>query len=183
MATDGAPLPQMAETSSLVARAYEYARAAHEGPASRGETRISHPVAVARILAAQGCGEEVVAAALLHDVVEDTVHGRDDIFDSFPARVGELVEVMTEDDSIDDYAERKAEHRRRVLDAGRTPASIYLADKLARVRRYAADDEQVAPERLEHYRHTLEMYRAADPSLPFLEELDAELPALFPDED
>jgi guanosine-3',5'-bis(diphosphate) 3'-pyrophosphohydrolase len=178
MTIDGVSLPQMAGTSSLVARAYEYAKAAHEGPASRGDTRISHPVAVARILAAQGCGEEVVAAALLHDVVEDTVHERDDVFASFPVGVGELVAVMTEDESIDDYAERKAEHRRRVLDAGRIPASIYLADKLARVRRYAADGEPVAPERLEHYRHTLEQFGSEDPALPFLEELSSELPAL-----
>jgi (p)ppGpp synthase/HD superfamily hydrolase len=178
MATDGAPLPEMAETSPLVARAYEYARAAHEGPASRGDTRISHPVSVARILAGHGCGEEVVAAALLHDVVEDTVREREDIFASFPPRVGELVEVMTEDDSIGDYAERKAEHRRRVLDAGRIPASIYLADKLARVRRYAADGERVAPKRLEHYRLTVDQFGSEAPTLPFLEELRSELPAL-----
>ncbi|HKJ35309.1 MAG TPA: HD domain-containing protein [Solirubrobacterales bacterium] len=180
MATESARLPEMTETSPLVARAYSYARAAHEGPASRGETRISHPVAVARILAAAGSDEEVVAAALLHDVVEDTAHGRDDIFERFPDRVGDLVDVMTEDASISDYAERKAEHRRRVLDAGEVPAAIYLADKLARVRRYAADDEPVAPARLEHYQRTVAQFGTEDPRLPFLDELMAELPALRP---
>ena len=164
--------------SELLARAFEYALAAHEGPESTGETRISHPAAVAEILAAAGFDEEVIAAALLHDVVEDTTRVGADIVAEFPDRVGELVAVMTEDSSIADYGERKAEHRERVLEGGRLPAAIYLADKLAKVRRFLADDAAVAPERLGHYRRTVELFGERDPTLPFLLELRRDLPRL-----
>lgn len=170
--------PAFIGDSELLARAYEYARTAHEGPASFGDTEISHPVAVAEILSEAGFDEEVVAAALLHDVLEDTLHEGAELSARFPPAVGELVEVMTEDASIGDYPERKAEHRERVLAAGRLPASIYLADKLARVRRYRADEQPVAPERLEHYRRTVELFGDRDPTLPFLGELREELPRL-----
>lgn len=170
--------PPFAGDSELLDQAFEYARAAHEGPASFGGTEIAHPVAVAEILAGAGFDEEVVAAALLHDVLEDTLHEGAELSARFPPVVGELVEVMTEDPSIGEYPERKAEHRERVLEAGRLPASIYLADKLARVRRYRADGQPVAPERLEHYRSTVELFGDRDPTLPFLDELREELPRL-----
>lgn len=170
--------PPFVGDSELLAAAFDYARSAHEGPASTGKTRISHPTAVAEILASAGFDEEVVAAALLHDVIEDTTHDRADISSGFPERVGTLVSVMTEDETIADYAERKAEHRQRVLEAGAVPASIYLADKLARVRRFRADRERPNPEQLEHYRRTLELFGERDPSLPFLAELGRELPHL-----
>lgn len=170
--------PAFVESSELLARAFDYAYAAHEGPASTGKTEISHPVAVAEILAEAGFSEQVTAAALLHDVLEDTGREGEELSGGFPAEVGRLVEVMTEDPSIDDYAERKAEHRGRVLAAGDLPASIYLADKLARARRYRADGEPVAAQRLAHYRTTLASFAEADPALPFLEELSEELPRL-----
>ena len=170
--------PAFISGSDLLGRAYEYARAAHEGPASFGGTEIAHPVAVAEILSGAGFDEEVVAAALLHDVLEDTLHEGAELSARFPPAVGELVEVMTEDPSIGDYPERKAEHRERVLAAGRLPASIYLADKLARVRRYRADEQPVAPARLEHYRDTVELFSDAGQDLPFLAELREELPRL-----
>lgn len=178
MQAEPAQPPPFVGGSELLARAFAYARDAHHGPSNRGETEISHPVAVAEILADAGCDEEIVAAALLHDVIEDTTHDGADIAASFPDRVRTLVEVMSEDESIADYGERKAEHRSRVLAAGEIPASIYLADKLARVRRYVADGEPVDPQRLQHYRDTLEQFSAADPELPFLSELGEDLPQL-----
>ena len=54
-------------------RAYAFAEAAHRGQRRKDDRAfIAHPVRVARLLAARGYDEEVVAAALLHDVVEDT---------------------------------------------------------------------------------------------------------------
>ena len=61
-------------------RAYAFAEAAHRGQRRKDDRAfIAHPVHVARLLAARGYDEEVVAAALLHDVVEDTAGdaGRD----------------------------------------------------------------------------------------------------------
>ena len=164
--------------SPLLEAAYRFAHEAHDGPADEDGTGVSHPVTVAGLLAEAGFDEDVVAAALLHDVVEDTAFGQEDILANFKQRVADLVSVMTEDESVVDYEQRKAEHRRRVLDAGRVPASIYLADKLARVRRYAELDEPVDRRRLEHYRTTVEQFAARDGELPFLPELRAELPEL-----
>lgn len=176
-------LPEFVQGSELLEDAYGFARDAHHGPSRRGETDIDHPVAVAELLAGAGFDETVVASALLHDVVEDTTRGETEISARFPAEVSRLVAVMTEKATIGEYAERKAEHRERVLRAGRVPASIYLADKLARVRRYAATDEPVAAARLEHYHRTLEQFGQRDPGLPFVAELREELPKLRSDED
>lgn len=165
----GRPLPE---------RAFDYAFGAHHGPAREGDTNIDHPVGVAELLDGAGFGDEVVAAALLHDVVEDTSRGLDGIEAEFGAEIRGIVEAMTEDESIDDYGERKAEHRRRVLEAGSVPASIYVADKLARVRNYADSGEPVAPHRLDHYWDTLELFAGRRPELPFLTELAKELPEL-----
>ncbi len=58
---------------ALIARAYAAAEAAHSGQLRKsGEPYISHPVAVAQILADLGIGSRTIAAALLHDTVADT---------------------------------------------------------------------------------------------------------------
>lgn len=175
----GDPPPELTRGSALLEDAYAFAYRAHEDPDQDG-SGIGHPLDVATLLAGHGLGERAVAAALLHDVVEDTTHPAEEIDDRFPAEVSELVRVLTEDPGIDSYTDRKAEHRDRVLAAGRVPAAIYLADKLARVRRYADAGGEVDPSRLRHYRQTLEQFTAADPELPFLAELREELARLRP---
>ena len=176
--------PDFVAGRELVARAYEHARGAHGGPASHADgTTIEHPVAVARLLDGAGFGDEVVAAALLHDVVEDTTHGLGQIREEFGEEVAGYVEAMTEDESIDSYVDRKAEHRLRVLEAGSGPACIYAADKLARVRSYAASGAAVEDRRLDHYWDTLQLFAARRPELPFLSELAAELPDIEPAEE
>lgn len=175
--------PDFIAGRDLPARAYEFALRAHHGPDRRGDTDIDHPVAVARLLDGAGFGSEVVAAALLHDVVEDTDRGLDGIESEFGAEVRSIVEAMTEDGSIEDYDERKDEHRRRVLAAGAAPASMYAADKLARVRAYRESGEEVDPQRLDHYWDTLRLFASRRPELPFLGELAAELPALEPEDE
>lgn len=175
--------PDFIAGRELVGRAYEHALEAHHGPAREGGTDIEHPVAVARLLDGAGFGDEVVAAALLHDVVEDTSRGLDGIRSDFGDEVCDLVQAMTEDESISGYEERKDEHRRRVLGAGAAPASIYAADKLARVRAYAASGKPVDERRLDHYWDTLQLFAGRRPELPFLSELAAELPQLEPAED
>lgn len=170
--------PGCVTRSELCRGAFEFAFGAHEGPAGHGETGIDHPLAVADLLDDAGFGEEVIAAALLHDVVEDTERALGEIGQRFGPAVCRLVEAMTEDATIEPYEARKDEHRRRVLAAGREPAAIYSADKLARVRALRANAERVDPRRLAHYRATLELFAAERPDLPFLGELAEELPAL-----
>ncbi len=170
--------PDFIAGRELVARAYEVACRAHHGPEREGDTDIEHPTAVARLLDGAGFGDEIVAAAFLHDVVEDTDRGLDQIEEDFGPDVCELVKAMTENEGIEDYEDRKAEHRERVLNAGAGPASIYAADKLARVRGYLASGEAVEPRRLEHYWDTLELFAGKRPELPFLSELATEMPQL-----
>ena len=142
-----------AERSELVRTALEMAREAHAGQvrnASGGRPYIDHPVAVAALLAEQGFPDEVLAAALLHDVVEDSELETKDIRDAAGERVGELVAALTDDESVDSYEERKREHRRRVEAAGPDALAIFVADKLTNVemllRAYSDQGEQVGEE-------------------------------------
>lgn len=178
-----ADAPDFVAGRELVERAYDHASRAHCGPDATDDTTIDHPVAVARLLDGSGFGDEVVAAALLHDVVEGTTQDISAIRDGFGDEVAGYVEALTEDAGIDSYEERKAEHRLRVLEAGGVPASIYAADKLARVRAYRAAGTEVEEQRLDHYWDTLQLFASRRPELPFLSELATELPELEPDAD
>jgi (p)ppGpp synthase/HD superfamily hydrolase len=131
---------------------------------------------VAELLHAEEWPEEVVAAALLHDVIEDTSTDLDEIRDRFGARVCELVREMTENQGIEQYSVRKAEHRSRVARSG-DAAVIYAADKLANARQ--VEDAKALPgEKLEHYVATLQILGDTRPELSFLSDLRAELERL-----
>ncbi len=165
--------PEFIAQSDLLTSAFELARSAHHGPAREGDTDIDHPLAVAELLHENGFAEEIVAAALLHDVVEDTALDVEEIRDRFGPEVARLVAEMTEDESIEPYEERKAEHRARVSRDGRV-AAIYAADKLAKARAIE-DPDEIPPRKLDHYRKTLEVLCRRHPELPFLRQLRAEL--------
>jgi (p)ppGpp synthase/HD superfamily hydrolase len=169
--------PDFITGSALLEGAYGMAASAHHGPRSRGNTEIGHPVAVARLLHESEFPEVVVAAALLHDVIEDTDTELAEVEAEFGPEVAELVAEMTEDASISAYRERKAEHRSRVAGSGRA-AAIYAADKLAKVRMLNERGQHPEAERLEHYRQTLVDLRAARPTTPFLSDLADELERL-----
>ena len=174
----GTGLPRFAQGSPLLRGAYALALEAHHGSRRRGETDIDHPVAVAEVLYEYGISdEEVLAAAFLHDVIEDTDTDPDEIGARFGERVRDLVVTMTEDAEIESYAERKAEHRRRVA-RDRCVSAIYAADKLATSRTLHDDPDGPAPERLEHYIETLELLCDTYPELPFLSDLREELELL-----
>jgi (p)ppGpp synthase/HD superfamily hydrolase len=163
--------PDFIARSDLLERAYQLALAAHEGERSRGKTRIDHPVAVARLLVRQGADDQTVAAALLHDVLEDTTVTREELEQEFGLGVAELVAELTEDESIDAYADRKAQLRQQVAAAGERAATIFLADKLARLQALEATGQGLAPARLAHYRETVALLFRAYPDLPFIAEV------------
>lgn len=124
------------ERSELVRRALETAQRAHAGQPRRGSDGrpfIDHPVAVAEHLSKHRFGDEAIAAGLLHDVVEKSDTGIEEVRGEFGESVGDLVGAMTEDESIADYEKRKEEHRRRVADAGPAALAIFAADKLTNV--------------------------------------------------
>jgi len=165
--------PQFVADSPLLSDAYELARSAHHGPPRVGETDIEHPVEVAAVLHEHGFDERVVAAALLHDVVEDTTVDLPELAKPFGTEICRLVAEMTEDSSIESYPERKAEHRSRVV-RDRRAAAIYAADKLSSARGIASADE-VPQQKLDHYLETLRLLCERHPDLPFIGELQDEL--------
>jgi (p)ppGpp synthase/HD superfamily hydrolase len=122
--------------SPLVREALEIARKAHAGQirnASRGRPYIDHPVAVAERVGEHLDRDEVLAAALLHDVVEDSELDVDDIRARCGDHVADLVAVLTDDEAIESYSRRKQDHRDRVEAAGGEAMTIYAADKLTNV--------------------------------------------------
>ena len=168
--------PHFIAQSELLRSAYELANAAHHGSAREGGTEIDHPVAVAELLHRNGFEDHVVAAALLHDVVEDTSLDLQTIEESFGQDIARLVAEMTENSRIEPYEQRKAEHRARVSQ-DRRAAAIYAADKLATTKGLEGP-EDVPPEKLQHYLQTLETLCETYPDLPFLGELREELTRL-----
>jgi len=167
-------VPSFASDSRLLRGAYRFATVAHHGLASEGDTEIDHPIRVAWLLEERGFEEEVVAAAFLHDVIEDTSVDPDEIEENFGPEVAELVREMTENESIQPYEARKAEHRSRVT-RDRRVAAIYAADKLANTRTLNENEQDPDDAKLEHYRRTLDTLSAEHPDLPFLGPLREEL--------
>jgi hypothetical protein len=125
------------DRSALVRGAISTARRAHAGQMREtgcGEIPfIEHPIAVADLLAEQGYPEGVIAAALLHDIAEYTEDEPRFLPGRFGGKVALLVSAMTEDVKIDDYEERKEEHRWRVARSGTEARAIFAADKIANV--------------------------------------------------
>ena len=82
--------------SSWLREVYQLADAAHDGQRrASGEDYIEHPVAVARILADMEMDRQTIAAAILHDVVEDTVITSEEVATRFGDEIAQLVEGVT----------------------------------------------------------------------------------------
>ena len=99
-------------------QAYLVASKAHEGQKrSSGEPYITHPIAVASILASMRLDYETLMAALLHDVIEDTDITYDDIAGQFGKSVAELVEGVSKLDKLKfrDKKEAQAENFRKMI--------------------------------------------------------------------
>ncbi|MDQ1533340.1 MAG: diphosphokinase / guanosine-3,5-bis(diphosphate) 3-diphosphatase, partial [Actinomycetota bacterium] len=87
--------------TSLIEHAYEVARDAHHDQVRRsGDAYITHPVGVALVLADLGLDDVTIAAALLHDAVEDTPVTLGDLEDDFGADVAGIVDGVTKLDRI-----------------------------------------------------------------------------------
>jgi guanosine-3',5'-bis(diphosphate) 3'-pyrophosphohydrolase len=89
------------EKVALVLKAYDMGEAAHRGQTRKtGEPYILHPVAVAQILANMRMDHESIAAAILHDTIEDTPLTWDDIRTAFGGEIADLVEGVTKLDKM-----------------------------------------------------------------------------------
>jgi len=181
-----------AERSPLVRAALEQARSDHAGQVrngSGGMPYIEHPMRVAALLDEHDYGDEVLAAALLHDVVEDSETTLDELREKFGGEVAGLVGAMTDEERIENYRQRKAEHRERLAAAPTEALAIYGADKLTNSKTlrdaYAEEGDSVRAEfkaplelKLEIWEADLALLREKAPELPYLDDLEAELTRL-----
>jgi (p)ppGpp synthase/HD superfamily hydrolase len=171
-------VPGFVRGSELLEGALSFAQDAYNAEGRRGEGKLRHSIEVARLLHNAEFPEEVVAAGLLHDVVEATASEQTQVAERFGPRTAELVEAMTEDEAIESYEARKAEHRARVAAHGARAAAIYAADKLAKMPNLRSDPDAASEKQLAHYRQTAETLKANHPDLPFLGDLEVELEAV-----
>jgi len=149
------------EQRALLRRAWAVGAAAHVGQTRKsGEPYITHPVAVARVLADQGLDVETLIAAILHDTIEDTPLTRQCIATEFGETVAELVDGVTKLDKLRfrDRQEATAESFRKMLLAMSRDLRVILiklADRLHNMRTLGAKD---AASRQRIARETLEIY-------------------------
>jgi GTP diphosphokinase / guanosine-3',5'-bis(diphosphate) 3'-diphosphatase len=142
-------------------RAWAIGAAAHVGQTRKsGEPYITHPVAVARVLADQGLDVETLVAAILHDTLEDTPLTPESITTEFGATVTELVDGVTKLDKLQfrDRQEANAESFRKMLLAMSRDLRVILiklADRLHNMRTLGAQSvearRRIATETLEIY--------------------------------
>ncbi len=141
--------------------AYHYSEQAHEGQfRATGEPYISHPLAVANILASWHLDAQALTAALLHDVMEDTAVTKSDLTERFGRAVAEMVDGLSKLDKIEfqTHEDAQAENFRKMLLAMARDVRVMLiklADRLHNMRTL----DGLAPEKQRRIaRETLEIY-------------------------
>src|SRR6186997_2101459 len=144
-----------------IEEAYDVARAAHSGQYRQsGEPYITHPLAVAKILAEWHLDSQAMMAALLHDVVEDTPTTKSEIAKRFGKPVADLVDGVSKIDRIEfaTLQHAQAENFRKMLLAMARDVRVILiklADRLHNMRTLDAvpseKQERIARETLDIY--------------------------------
>src|SRR5947209_5776317 len=145
----------------LVARAFNYAAAAHEGQQRQsGSDFIEHPAGAARICAELRLDEQTLAAALLHDVVEDTETDIEDVRAEFGEEISRLVEGVTKLTRIQFQSreQAEAENYRKMIVAMSEDVRVILiklADRLHNMRtiEYLGKQKQI-----QKAKETLDVY-------------------------
>jgi len=132
--------------TSLLDRAIKFAVDAHEGAERRGKgfPYVVHPLEVVAICATITSDQEILAAAALHDVIEDTPHTKEEIKELFGERIANI--VAAESDNIDTtksecetWKQRKIEAIERLKNASYDSKIVALGDKLSNMRAIARD--------------------------------------------
>ena len=132
---------------AMIEKAYNMANDAHKGVCRRsGEPYICHPLAVARLVLDLGMDTESIAAALLHDVVEDTEYTVEDIKDMFGEKIAQIVDGLTKISGgiFGEQASAQAENFRKLLLTMSDDIRVILikiADRLHNMRTLASMPE------------------------------------------
>ena len=145
----------------MITKAYELANKAHNGVCRRsGEPYICHPLAVARLVLDLGMDSESIAAALLHDVVEDTPTTLDDLKSAFGEEVALLVDGVTKLTKIQfsNIEELQAENLRKMLLAMSRDVRVMIIKLCDRLHNMRTGDAWPEQKRRDKARETMEVY-------------------------
>lgn len=169
----------------LTRRAIAFAQAQHRKQRRAGDRApfLVHPLEVASYLERAGYPDQVVAAAVLHDVLEDTDVDRSELESLFGREVSDLVALVSDNPAIEDTERRKDEVRERVRSAGGYALPVFGADKVSKVRELRMQlaqglDPAEAEVKLRRYRKGLAMLEEEVPGNRIAELLRFELEAL-----
>jgi (p)ppGpp synthase/HD superfamily hydrolase len=169
----------------LAQEAVELAVELHAGQLrdSDGASFVMHPMEVASLLDRSHYPDHVVAAAVLHDVLENTDEEVDDLEARFGPDVAALVAAVSDDPRVDGEEARKDDTRERVRAAGGYAPAVYAADKVSKVREIRTALAAGTPwseleHKLERHRTSLAMLERAMPGSRIVELLRFEIEAL-----
>mgnify|MGYP001217431303 FL=1 len=144
---------------SVIERAYRVAQQSHQGQSRKsGDPYITHPVAVATILAELGLPPATLAAALLHDTVEDTSYSLEQLRTDFGEEIALLVDGVTKLDRVKYGEAAQAETVRKMVIAMARDIRVLvikLADRLHNARTWKYVNRESAARKA---RETLEIY-------------------------
>ncbi len=137
----------------MIREAAAFAAEAHKGALRKGSTipYMAHPAETAVIVSMMTEDEEVIAAALLHDVIEDAGVTQEEIREKFGARVACLVAAESEDKSKS-WIERKGATIESLKTASRDSKILALGDKLSNLRCTARDYMEIGDKVWERFR-------------------------------
>ncbi|MBR3570524.1 MAG: bifunctional (p)ppGpp synthetase/guanosine-3',5'-bis(diphosphate) 3'-pyrophosphohydrolase [Oscillibacter sp.] len=145
----------------LIRRAYEYARKEHNGQLRKsGEPYIIHPIAVAQIIAGLKLDSESIAAALLHDVIEDTPATHEDVAQMFGETIADLVEGVSKLTRIqyDTVEDEQMENFRKMLMAMNQDIRVILIKICDRLHNMRTMDFQPPHKQRQKSLETMEIY-------------------------
>lgn len=178
--------PSFVDDLEITRRALAFAAERHAGQRREADHApfILHPLEVAHLLRGRDYPDEVVAAGVLHDVIEDADVEHDELRARFGERVARLVCAVSESPGGGDWAERKARLRDAIERAEGDAVAVYAADKVAKARELrlmlVRDPAAIRldPARLEHYWASLVMLERRLGHHPLVRQLRFELEAL-----
>ena len=186
-------VPTFAEHLPQTREALRYAGPRHAGQRrGDGTPYLLHPVEVASLLYAAGAPDHLVAAGILHDVLEKSDGRESDLRERFGTQITKLVLAVSDDDRIAGYARRKAALRQQVAGAGEEALVLFAADKLSKLRELRHEitldglgHETTGPvrtlrsRRLRHYQRSLAMLEERLPRSSLVRNLRDELDGLL----
>ena len=184
----GQQFPSFVDALPLTRRALEFAAERHRGQRREADDAafILHPLEVAQLLRNRDYPDEIVAAGVLHDSLEDTDATPREVEDRFGAEVARLVCAVSEPPGEGSYADRKARLRASIAEAGPDAAAVYAADKVAKARElrltlardWSAAASPGTADKLEHDWASLVLLESILDRHPLVSQLRFELEAL-----